>query len=149
MPRDSKAKMERKEKKRTVYMTSETIEGNMSVLPNPNYRAKEVYDCKGLGSLFSGNYYVRKAKHVLSTSGYSVELEVQNVDHVLATKTTAGEKPVQTKPASPPQSPKPTGKTYKVAKGDCLSKIAKRFGTSWQRIYALNRDKIKNPNLIY
>ena len=43
-------------------------------------------------------------------------------------------------------------KTYTVVSGDTLSKIAKReYGdaTKWQAIYQANRDKIKNPDLIY
>jgi LysM repeat protein len=64
-------------------------------------------------------------------------------------------KPVPPKPAPTPAArpaapapPKP--KTYTVKSGDCLSVIAKRLGiSSWNKIYDLNRDKIKNPNLIY
>lgn len=43
-------------------------------------------------------------------------------------------------------------KTYTVVKGDNLSKIAKKTlndGTLWKQIYELNKDTIKNPNLIY
>lgn len=43
-------------------------------------------------------------------------------------------------------------KTYTVVRGDNLSKIAKRTlhdGTLWEQIYELNKDTIKNPNLIY
>ncbi|MEW6088140.1 MAG: LysM peptidoglycan-binding domain-containing protein [bacterium] len=47
---------------------------------------------------------------------------------------------------------KPT--KYKVIKGDCLwniSKIEKIYGDpyKWKKIYWANRDKIKNPDLIY
>lgn len=53
--------------------------------------------------------------------------------------------------------PRPTGsppqaKTYVVKRGDCLWNIAKRHlgqGSRYMEIYNLNRDKIKNPNLIY
>ena len=37
---------------------------------------------------------------------------------------------------------------YTVVKHDTLSKIAKKFGTTWKKIYALNRDIIKDPNKI-
>lgn len=36
---------------------------------------------------------------------------------------------------------------YYVQKGDTLSSVAKRFGTTWAKIAETN--KIKNPNLIY
>lgn len=42
--------------------------------------------------------------------------------------------------------------TYKVVKGDCLWNIAKKFygdGSKYTVIYNANKDKIKNPNLIY
>ena len=41
---------------------------------------------------------------------------------------------------------------YIVVKGDCLWNIAKKFygaGLQYTRIYNANKDKIKNPNLIY
>ncbi len=43
-------------------------------------------------------------------------------------------------------------KTYTVVKGDCLWNIAKKHlgsGAKWKDIYNLNKDKIKNANLIY
>ena len=45
-----------------------------------------------------------------------------------------------------------TARTYTVKRGDCLWKIAKQFygsGAQYTKIYNANRDKIKNPNLIY
>ena len=46
----------------------------------------------------------------------------------------------------------PSGGTYTVKKGDSLWKIAKQFygnGAEYTKIYNANKDKIKNPNLIY
>ena len=43
-------------------------------------------------------------------------------------------------------------RTYVVVKGDSLSAIAKReYGDAkeWRRIYDVNRDIIKDPDLIY
>ena len=43
-------------------------------------------------------------------------------------------------------------KKYTVKKGDCLWRIEKKFygnGSLWRRIYAANRSKIKDPDLIY
>jgi nucleoid-associated protein YgaU len=46
---------------------------------------------------------------------------------------------------------KPQDQWYTVARGDSLSKIAKRFygdGNRWQKIFDANRDQIKDPDLI-
>ena len=44
------------------------------------------------------------------------------------------------------------GRTYTIAKGDSLSKIAKHFygdAKQWRKIYEANKDTIKNPDLIF
>ncbi len=50
-------------------------------------------------------------------------------------------------------SPAPAAqRTYTVAPGDCLWKIAQQFfgtGRQWNAIYQANSDIIRNPNLIY
>lgn len=54
----------------------------------------------------------------------------------------------QTRPATNA----PQTKTYTVKKGDTLWGIAKKYygdGAKYTRIYDANKDKIKNPNLIY
>jgi nucleoid-associated protein YgaU len=45
-----------------------------------------------------------------------------------------------------------SSRTYVVAKGDSLSKIAKQYygdASQWPRIYEANRDQISNPDLIH
>jgi nucleoid-associated protein YgaU len=47
--------------------------------------------------------------------------------------------------------PAPAPRTYTVAKGDSLSKIAKKFygdANEWNRIFEANRDTVKNPDQI-
>ena len=54
--------------------------------------------------------------------------------------------------APAPAASAPAGRTYTVVSGDSLSKIAKhQYGDSakWHAIFEANRDKIKNPDLIY
>ena len=63
-----------------------------------------------------------------------------------------------TKPTATVEPPKretsqaPKQSTYTVKSGDCLWNIAKKYlgdGSRYNEIYKLNKDKIKNPNLIY
>lgn len=61
--------------------------------------------------------------------------------------------PVTATPAPTPK-PKPTPSpsvTYKVKAGDTLSEIARTFKVKggWQKLWALNKNKVPNPNLIY
>lgn len=37
---------------------------------------------------------------------------------------------------------------YTVKPGDSLSKIGSKYGVTWKQIYELNKDKIKDPDLI-
>jgi nucleoid-associated protein YgaU len=44
------------------------------------------------------------------------------------------------------------GRTYTIAKGDTLGKIAKQFygdAKQWRKLADANKDTIKNPDLIY
>jgi LysM repeat protein len=55
------------------------------------------------------------------------------------------------KTSSRAASPKATKKTYKTVPGDSLWKIAQKKlkkGSRWPEIYALNKDKIKSPDVI-
>lgn len=77
--------------------------------------------------------------------------EYKRIKTKKATVTIATVKPkVSVRPTKPPEVN--AGKTYTVKSGDCLWKIAKQFygnGAQYTKIYNANKDKIKNPNLIY
>lgn len=63
--------------------------------------------------------------------------------------TLGGEKRTRKQNPDPAQS---QGGNYTVIKGDNLHKIAKKTlgdASRWREIYELNKDSIKNPNLIY
>jgi len=52
-----------------------------------------------------------------------------------------------------PKAPQPAAQDerYTVAKGDSLSKIAKKYygdASQWRRIFEANRDQIQDPDLI-
>lgn len=57
-----------------------------------------------------------------------------------------------TRPAESSPAPKTTGKTHTVVSGDTLWGIAKKYygnGSQYTKIATANKDKVKNPNLIY
>lgn len=59
---------------------------------------------------------------------------------------------VPARPATTAPKPATTSRTYTVKRGDCLWNIAKKYygkGNQYTKIYNANKDKIKNPNLIY
>lgn len=61
-------------------------------------------------------------------------------------------RPVVVQTPSRPATTAPTTRTYTVVRGDCLWNIAKKYygnGSRYTKIYNANRDKIKNPSLIY
>jgi len=47
---------------------------------------------------------------------------------------------------SPPQH---SAESYTVKRGDTLSEIAAAHHTTWQKLYAANRDTVSNPDRIY
>lgn len=113
--------------------------------------------------LFDTNMRVSLESYTITedaTKGPDVTVAVslkQYIDY--ATKTVTVSKPAAAdkKPAVKEEkkretSSKPTAKTYTVKKGDCLWNIAKKQygnGAQYTKIYNANKDKIKNPNLIY
>jgi hypothetical protein len=54
----------------------ETVKLTMQVVGDPTLRAKEVVEVRGISALLSGKYYVTEAKHVISSSGYVVDLKL-------------------------------------------------------------------------
>lgn len=54
----------------------ETVKLSLQVVGDPTLRAKQVIEVRGISSLLSGKYYVTEAKHLISSSGYVVELKL-------------------------------------------------------------------------
>lgn len=71
---------------------------------------------------------------------------------IQVTQSTPAAKPSVTVQQTRDVSTAPKAKTHTVIKGDCLWNIAKKYygdGAKYTVIYNANKDKIKNPNLIY
>lgn len=134
------------------------LEGSAQIHPSPKFSngitARQVIEFQGMGTNFSGNYYLASVTHTINRGGYSMGLEVlrNNFEWKVAeTKTTPPAKPTP-KPIPPKQEPAPKGTNYTVKKGDTLWAIAKRYygnGALYTKIVEANKGKISNPNLIY
>lgn len=66
------------------------------------------------------------------------------------------EEPVKARPSPsaprPAPAPSTTTRDYTIKSGDSLSKIAKEFygnAGDWRKIFEANKDKIKDPNMIF
>ena len=62
------------------------------------------------------------------------------------------EEPVKARPAPPSPTAVPAARDYTIKSGDSLSKIAKEFygnAGDWKKIFEANKDKIKDPNMIF
>ena len=115
--------------------------------------------------LFDTNMKVSLESYTLTedaTKGFDITVAItlkQYIDYatkvITVTKPTEEEsKPVvkEEQQRETSTAPNTTTNTYTVKKGDCLWKIAKKYygsGAQYTKIYEANKDKIKNPNLIY
>lgn len=87
-------------------------------------------------------YVTIELKQYKEYSTKTVEITIKQAKKVATVKVT--------RPTSTSTTPNTT--TYTVVSGDCLWNIAKKFygnGSQYTKIYNANKDKIKNPNLIY
>ena len=118
----------------------------------PKIKAKQTLQLEGFGKIISGLFMVEKVTHRFSASdGYtqtiSVEEQVWDSEKGYGCYTTTNTARASRKP---PVKPPIQKKTYTVVKGDNLTKIARKYGTTWQKIYEANKSLIgKDPNLIY
>lgn len=86
-----------------------------------------------------------KLKQYRDFSTKTCNVTIKQSKPVATVKTTRS---TTTSPAPAPNK----NKTYTVKRGDCLWNIAKKFygnGNKYTVIYNANKNKIKNPNLIY
>ena len=112
--------------------------------------------------LYSSNMKVSLENYTITedaTKGPDVTVAVtlkQYIDYatktVTVTKSTTESKPTVQQETPRETTGKTTAKTYTVKAGDSLWNIAKKLygnGAKYTQIYNANKDKIKNPNLIY
>ncbi len=133
-------------KKDVKRRVNEYIEGAIQVIPNCDYRCKKIYRVNGVGSIFSGNYYVQKVTHTISGS-YTVNMEVTQVGQ-LSVNTPVTKTRIQPVKQNPPKVPKaPNYQVITIKRGDTLGALSRKYGTTVQELARINN--IKNPDLIY
>ena len=134
------------------YVTKSRLEGSLSLKePKPSIKAKKGVTLKGLGSKLSGLYFVTQVKHTFKASGYTQSLNLSREWKGESMKNGSTNKPPTTT-TNKEVTPTVVKRTYTVKKGDSLWNIAKKYygnGNEYTKIYNANKDKIKNPNLIY
>jgi len=70
------AAAERESSARYRRAEREAVKLSMQVVGDPTLRAKQVIEVRGISGLLSGKYYVTEAKHVISSSGYVVDMKL-------------------------------------------------------------------------
>ena len=86
---------------------------------------------------------------------YSISIQEHNEVKFTKVKKQTEKKPSTANKGNRPSKPASTNKQvryYTVKKGDCLWNISKKYygkGSDYNKIFNANKDKIKNPSLIY
>lgn len=122
------------------------LEATASLLPDKDLVARKTIRLEGLGSNFSGSYFVNSVTHTWNRSGYNQETSLLRSNFVWKVTN-----PPPLPPPSPPwvppapapiAPPKPATKKYVVKKGDTLWGIATRHygkGSLWTKIWEANK----------
>jgi LysM repeat protein len=135
-----------KQATKTAEAFKETyIEGALEILATPDLTKGTALMLVGLGKMFSGKYYVRRAIHTISASGYQVTADVLYLNEVML------EKAPETRIASNTYlnvnlSPERRTQLITIKSGDTLSKLAKTYKTTVKYLAEIN--KLSNPNRI-
>lgn len=129
-------------------VTAKTVYQNLI-----NLNAKGLYvKYEGVNSISKAIIEKLETENTNSAYGaYSFSMDIKEIR--IANSAYVAPKVQSTKKSGTQQVTGNNGKRYyTVKRGDCLWKIAKKYygnGALYTKIYNANRDKIKNPNLIY
>lgn len=76
---NSKEEAKRRAELELKKLADKFIEGDLEVVGDPTLVPGNSVKLKGLGELFSGNYYILTAKHAIRSSGYTTNLGLRRV----------------------------------------------------------------------
>ena len=142
-----------------------TLEGNVTLRePDLSIEPQKTVRLEHIGSALTGLYYIEEVSIEVSSNGVTQSLKLSRngfTDTIMMNNAVAptdkskvkvpgGSAPYEKIPQA--KIPEKSHKVYAVKKGDNLSSIAKsKYGkeSQWTKIYDANKDKVKNPNLIY
>lgn len=124
------------------------LEGDLSLRPNPNYKAKKTIKINGVGKYLSGLYFVESVTHIFSSNGgYDQSMKVnkngfggslkKGVVPIVPPKPAPKPEPRPKAPVKPPVAER----TYTMKKGDTLWAISAKYygsGTHWKKIATAN-----------
>jgi len=71
----SEGRAQREANARFRTSSRKTVELKLQVVGDPEQLAKTIVEVQGISQLLSGKYYVKNVKHVLSSSGYTMDLD--------------------------------------------------------------------------
>lgn len=71
----SEGRAQREANARFRTSSRKTVELKLQVVGDPEQLAKTIVEVQGISQFLSGKYYIKSVKHVLSSSGYTMELD--------------------------------------------------------------------------
>lgn len=71
----TEARARREANARFRTSSRQTVKLKLRVVGDPEQLAKTIIDVQGISSFLSGKYYVKSAKHIISSSGYTLDLD--------------------------------------------------------------------------
>jgi nucleoid-associated protein YgaU len=120
------------------------LEATASLMPDKDLKSREIVRLSGLGTNFSGDYFVNSITHTWNRSGYKQEVSLLRSNFVWkVSNPPPAPKPPVTGVAPKPLPPKKVvSKTYTVKKNDTLWSIAKKYygsGAKWTKLWDVNK----------
>ena len=134
-------KVKKEAKKESSRKSIQMLQGSLNIIPDLEFKTREVYTLSGLESVFDGNYYVEQCTHSITRSGYAISATVIKVDkasleYYQGSRRTETTNKVSTKKHSPKN-------------GETTKSIAKKYNTSEDTIKSLNKAPKRGSHNVY